>query len=198
MIAPYGGKIAIDLGTGDGLFVYHSARRTPKTFFIGIDANVKPLEKISQKICRKPSKGGVPNALYLRSSIEDLPAELTGLAREIYIHYPWGTLLGAVLGKFSSLDGIKRMCQPDAQIFAIVSFDREKDQAELERLGIQMSNLDLLKTDTAQAYQRAGLKAQIDICTEQPEVQTTWAVRLRSNPNRIYLRLIASKEMQYR
>jgi 16S rRNA (adenine(1408)-N(1))-methyltransferase len=48
-----GAGVIIDIGTGDGRFVYQSARRNPKKFYIGIDPNVRPLEKISEKICRR-------------------------------------------------------------------------------------------------------------------------------------------------
>jgi tRNA G46 methylase TrmB len=35
----------IDIGTGDGRFVSATAGANSNKFFIGIDANVKPLEK---------------------------------------------------------------------------------------------------------------------------------------------------------
>ena len=56
----------MDVGTGDGLFVYNSARRNPDRLFIGIDANSRPLQKISERIHRKPAKGGLPNVLFLQ------------------------------------------------------------------------------------------------------------------------------------
>jgi 16S rRNA (adenine(1408)-N(1))-methyltransferase len=51
------------MGTGDGLFVLRSARSNPNKFYIGVDANARPLEKASEKIYRKARKGGLPNAL---------------------------------------------------------------------------------------------------------------------------------------
>ena len=87
----------IDIGTGDGRFVSASAKANPDKFFIGIDANVKPLEKPSIKATRKPSKGGLPNALFVQAAVEDLPEELNGLANQIYVNFPWGSLLRAVM-----------------------------------------------------------------------------------------------------
>ena len=83
----------LDIGIGDGLFVYQYARRYPSKFYMGIDTNPRPLEKISEKIHRKPAKGGLPNVLFIQSSVEDLPAEFDGVADEIHIHLPWGSLL---------------------------------------------------------------------------------------------------------
>ena len=60
-----GEGIVIDIGTGDGLFVSECARQNPRKFYIGIDANARPLEKISEKIYRKPAKGGLPNVIFL-------------------------------------------------------------------------------------------------------------------------------------
>ncbi|HKP68224.1 MAG TPA: hypothetical protein VJV05_03000, partial [Pyrinomonadaceae bacterium] len=59
IIAPYE-RVVIDIGTGDGRFVSTCARENPQHFYIGIDANVKPLEKPSVKATRKPAKGGLP------------------------------------------------------------------------------------------------------------------------------------------
>jgi tRNA G46 methylase TrmB len=58
---PTGEGVVIDIGTGDGLFVYQAARHNPRKFYLGIDANPQPLEKISEKIHRKPAKGGLQN-----------------------------------------------------------------------------------------------------------------------------------------
>ena len=82
----------IDIGTGDGLFVYECARANPNKFYIGIDPNPRPLEKVSKKIHRNPAKGGLPNVLFLQAAIEDLPSELDEVADELHIHFPWGSL----------------------------------------------------------------------------------------------------------
>ena len=78
----------IDIGTGDGRFVSAMAKRAPNKFFIGIDANVKPLEKPSMKATRKPNKGGLPNVMFVQAAVEALPEEFTGVADEIHIHFP--------------------------------------------------------------------------------------------------------------
>src|ERR1043166_1451856 len=91
-----GEGVIIDIGTGDGRFVYQSARRNPNKLYIGIDPNTRPPQKNSEKITRKPAKGGAPNVLFIQSAIEDLPEELNGVANEVHVHFPWGSLLRAV------------------------------------------------------------------------------------------------------
>jgi valyl-tRNA synthetase len=53
-----GEGVVIDIGTGDGRFVSASARANPNKFYIGVDANTKPLEKPSMKATRKPAATG--------------------------------------------------------------------------------------------------------------------------------------------
>ena len=106
-----GEGVIIDSGTGVGRFVYQSARRNPHKFYIGIDPNTRPLEKISEKIHRKPAKGGTPNVLFIQSAIEDLPAELDGVADEVHVHFPWGSLLRVVgMGDVEALRNLRRIC----------------------------------------------------------------------------------------
>ncbi|HKE58707.1 MAG TPA: class I SAM-dependent methyltransferase, partial [Pyrinomonadaceae bacterium] len=130
-----GEGVIIDLGTGDGLFVYQSARQNPNKLYIGIDANARPLEKISEKIHRKPAKGGLPNVLFLQSSVEDLPTELDAVADEIHVHFPWGSLLRAVATADTSvLQNLRRICAPEALLEIVIGLDSERDQTEIERL----------------------------------------------------------------
>src|SRR5689334_7802544 len=65
-------QIVMDIGTGDGRYVAHLARRNPERFLIGIDTCRENLYQVSRK--------SLPNALYLIANAETLPAELHGLA----------------------------------------------------------------------------------------------------------------------
>ncbi len=58
----------VDIGTGDGLYVYRSARANPNKFYIGIDVQRKGMQKVSEKIHRKPEKGGSPNVLFFQAA----------------------------------------------------------------------------------------------------------------------------------
>ena len=112
-----GEGIVIDIGTGGGRFVSAMAKREPNKFFIGIDANVKPLEKPSMKATRKPNKGGLPNVMFVQAAVEDLPKEFDGVADEIHIHFPWGSLLRAVAnGEGEVLRSLRRIAAPECQL----------------------------------------------------------------------------------
>jgi 16S rRNA (adenine(1408)-N(1))-methyltransferase len=192
---PTGEGIVIDIGTGDGRFVFQCARRNPRKFFIGIDANPRPLEKLSEKIHRKPAKGGLPNVLFLQAAVEELPAELDGMADEIHIHFPWGSLLGAVAtGDKAVLSNLRRVCRAEALLEIIVGLDSERDRSELARLQINEFNADHIDSVLATRYRDAGFEISArgeGLPLSLPQIQSSWAKRLGGSSNRTLTYLIA-------
>jgi 16S rRNA (adenine(1408)-N(1))-methyltransferase len=115
--------------------VSKQARENPHKFYIGIDANAEPLEKISMKATRKTAKGGLSNVLFVQAAVENLPEELNATADELHIHFPWGSLLRAVLtGDESVLQSLRRICAPECLVEIITGIDEERDKSEIERL----------------------------------------------------------------
>jgi 16S rRNA (adenine(1408)-N(1))-methyltransferase len=178
------GGIVIDIGTGDGRFVSAMARRHPDKFFIGVDANVKPLEKPSMRATRKPAKGGLTNALFVQAAVEDLPAEFDGVANEIHIHFPWGSLLGSVAtGDEEILAGLRRIAAPDALLEIVVGIDITRDRIALERLGISELSDDYVEGELRSRYKAAGFEMSEHRILGEDEwrsFETSWARRLGS------------------
>jgi 16S rRNA (adenine(1408)-N(1))-methyltransferase len=192
---PTGEGIVIDIGTGDGHFVHQSARENPRKFYIGIDANPRPLEKISEKIHRKPNKGGLPNVLFVQAAIEDLPSELDGVADEVHIHFPWGSLLGAVIrGDETALRNLRRVCSSDALLEIVIGLDPRRDRTEIERLGLATLSEDYLDRELVPRYQAAGFdvleSGELDE-SAWSELDTSWAKRLRGNEARTLIYVLA-------
>lgn len=185
----------IDIGIGDGRFVYQSARRNPDKFYIGIEPNVRPLEKISEKIYRKPAKGGAPNVLFIQAAVEDLPAELDGVADELHVHFPWGGLLRAVAtADVSVLQNLRRICSPGALLEIVMGLDPARDQSELERLGIPELSLTHIDEVLTLRYAAAGFEITergILPASEWPEFATSWSKRLQQSERRSITYLIA-------
>ena len=195
LTAVSGQGVIIDLGTGDGRFVYQSARQNPKKFYIGIDPNVRPLEKISEKIYRKPSKGGAPNVLFVQAAVEDLPAELDGVADELHVHFPWGSLLRAVAtGDVVVLQNLRRICSPGALLEVVFGLDPARDQSEIERLGLTSLTLEYIDQTLVPRYAAAGFEITergIIPAAEWPEFNTSWAKRLHQSDQRVITYVIA-------
>jgi 16S rRNA (adenine(1408)-N(1))-methyltransferase len=173
-----GEGVIVDIGTGDGRFVYQSARRNPNKFYIGIDPNTRPLEKISEKIHRKPAKGGAPNVLFIQSAVEDLPEELDGVANEVHVHFPWGSLLRAVAtGDIEVMRNLRRVCAEGALLEVVIGIDPVRDKTEIERLGIKPEFVDDVLVEN---YRAAGFEiVERAMVTSSKSVDTSWAKRLQ-------------------
>jgi len=187
--------VIIDLGTGDGHFVYRAARQHPDRFYVGIDAQAGALEKVSEKIHRKPAKGGLPNALFLQAAVEALPPELDGVANEVHVHFPWGSLLRAVAtGDEAALQNLRRICAPGAWLEVVIALDPERDSAEIARLGLEPLTPEFLEATLIPRYQAAGfdvVEYGVLPRSEWPQLHTSWAQRLRDSTNRSLTFLIA-------
>jgi 16S rRNA (adenine(1408)-N(1))-methyltransferase len=189
------GGIVVDIGTGDGRFVYQYARTNPEKFYIGVDASAKALAKISEKIYRKPAKGGLPNVLFVQAAVENLPAELDAIADEIHIHFPWGSLLRAVAaGEPVILSNLRRICAPDCLLEIVIGLDAERDRTEIERLGLPALSNEYLQTVLQDRYRAAGFDVLETGALSQSDwarLQTSWARKLMGNSRREVAYLIA-------
>jgi 16S rRNA (adenine(1408)-N(1))-methyltransferase len=168
-------ELAVDIGTGDGAFVYRSARADAERLYVGLDSNAENLDEVSRKTGRKPARGGVPNALFVHATVEALPAELAGLAARVTILLPWGSLLRAVLEPdVAILAGIRALCRPGATLMAVVG--EPVDEAIVSR------------------YREAGFAAAIAPLDagEVRELRTTWAARLAFGRARRFTQITAT------
>jgi 16S rRNA (adenine(1408)-N(1))-methyltransferase len=190
-----GGGVIIDIGTGDGRFVYQSARENPTKFYIGIDANAKPLAKISMKTTRKAAKGGAGNALFIQARVEDLPNELNQTADEVHVHFPWGSLLRAVAtGDPDALRNIRRIMVGGGLLEVVIGVDAERDRSEIERLQLPPVTLDYISSVLGPKYAASGfeIKEQGNLAADEwPHLRSSWARRLGGNDERRVVYFIA-------
>jgi 16S rRNA (adenine(1408)-N(1))-methyltransferase len=82
-------SVLIDLGTGDGRFARHAAEARPDRFVIGVDTCRENLQSAS--------RSALSNLLFLIADARALPSALDGLASQITINFPWGSLLADLL-----------------------------------------------------------------------------------------------------
>ena len=157
--------VLIDLGTGDGRFVLHTARAHPARYVVGIDACRDNLYETSR---RAPA-----NALFLIANICSMPAELAGLASAITINFPWGTLLAGLLDDGSPLLAtLARLARPGATL-------------EIRLNGGALAEVGYSLEDGAERVRRLARLAGFHVAAPQPlaaddlrAYPTTWAKRL--------------------
>jgi len=158
-------RISLDLGTGDGRFVCKLAEQHKEMFFIGVDSCRENLRANSQ---RKLS-----NALFVISSAQALPHELNGLASQISINFPWGSLLESLLNNDACLvNGFLFVTRPcvsmdlhlNADALATAGWALESGADRIEHI----LNAASWKTKSRSCMNARDLRA----------IPTTWAKRL--------------------
>ncbi len=162
LLKPYYEKgVLIDIGTGDGSYVVKCARENTDKFYIGIDAAAENLSHYSKQAAKKPQKGGLPNALFVHASVEALPEELNGVATEITINLPWGSLLKAVaVPDVGILKGVAKLCRRGATLRVIFGYDLANEKKTIEELGLPLITPDYLDSVVTSAYRDAGFEVK--------------------------------------
>lgn len=184
------GGIIVDIGTGDGKFTYRIAKENPSRLVIGIDPNAKGIEKYSAKIYKKPAKGGLENALFVMASVEDLPKELDGIANQVFINFPWGSLLaGIVKVEDNCWDNIKRICKKGAYIDLLFGYDEKIDRSEIKRLNLPVLSRNFIYKILIPKLQDIGLEvieAKQLTANQLTNYPSTWAKKMVFGKERVW------------
>lgn len=165
------------------------ARAEPDALVVGVDANATAMAEASRRAARPAPRGGLPNALFVVAAAERLPAEFHGIAEELTILFPWGSLLGGTLAMDgTAASGIATLLRPGACLTSFVSVTA--------RDGLAPTSLDEPGAIEALARRWAchGLRLETAGPASAAEVLATgssWARRLRagSEPGRPAWRL---------
>lgn len=185
----------MDIGTGDGRFVYQMAQKNPDKFYIGIDPAQEPLRKISEKIFRNHKHGGLKNAMFIRASVEDLPDELKDVADEVHVHFPWGSLLGAMLtGEAMALGQLRKICKQGSLLELVTSIDPGRDSTQMEKQKIEVPTVEIVESNLKQDYLQNGFEIKEYGTFDSgnwPNICTSWAAKLKSSGKRQIFYLIA-------
>jgi hypothetical protein len=118
--------------------------------------------------------------VFLRSEAASLPAALAGIAHELTVHYPWGSLLRAVLDADPvTLARILGLGRPGAALRIRIN------ESALAAAGIREASLDSLISGLGQAFGEAGVTVVLCGCVPA-EADTSWGARVRGGaPSRV-------------
>jgi SAM-dependent methyltransferase len=104
----------MDLGTGDGRHVLALAEERPDRLVVGVDASAPAMGEAS----RRASRRGLGNAIFVVADALSLPDGLAGIADELSIALPWGSLLHAAVAADPRLH---RLLAPGGKLRLLVS-----------------------------------------------------------------------------
>lgn len=176
--------LTIDLGTGDGRFVYQNALANPSNFYIGIDPAASHMEEYSKKSLKRK----LTNALYVVVSIEHLDTDLNGLADELFINLPWGSLLSLLMsGDDNTYEKISNLIKIGGTLNIILGYSKESEPGETQRLGLGEINEEVIRDKIINGFKKVGLestKLELLETANLKEFKTTWAKKLTFGKSR--------------
>lgn len=187
-----GRPILIDLGAGDGRFVYEMARRQPDQLFVAIDPDADSLAEYAYRAGRKPARGGVENAFFVIAAVESLPPELLGLASVLHVNFPWGNLLrGLLLPEPEVLAAAASLVAADARFEIVLCYDPLHDTGAFAGEPLPAPDEVYIDAMLAGPYLNAGLliEARRRLDHEQAiALPSTWGRRLlHARPRPVFL-----------
>jgi 16S rRNA (adenine(1408)-N(1))-methyltransferase len=174
--------VTVDVGAGDGRFAYRYASSHPERFVVAMDPVAENLRELSAKATRKPERGGLANVLYAVASIEHVPAELRGIAGEIFVTLPWGSLMrGIILADDEVLGGIASLARDGAALRIVLNARIFDDPVPLDVRDLPDVTPDYVRERLAPAFARHGIaitETRFMDADEVAAIDTTWAKRL--------------------
>jgi 16S rRNA (adenine(1408)-N(1))-methyltransferase len=174
--------VTVDVGAGDGGFAYRYARAHPERFVIGIDPVRENVREMSARAARKPERGGAPNAMFVVASVEMMPEELSGIADEVFVTLPWGSLMrGIILGEAAVLEAIARITQADGSIRIVLNTRIFDDPVPVEARDLPELSPEYAREVLVPAFEGAGMpivETRWLTADEVAAIPTTWAKRL--------------------
>jgi 16S rRNA (adenine(1408)-N(1))-methyltransferase len=179
-------KNFLDIGTGDGRFIYKSALKNRNFLYIGIDP-ASNLKEYQREINRKR----LNNGLLINSSIENFNPVVSEYFDQISIILPWGNLLKYTATCDAEFFAkLNHWLKSSGTIEIIFGFNEELEEKETKRLNLKeldereleylkglYSNLKNYKLETFQTVPYKNLE----------NFETTWAKKLSFGAKRKYI-----------
>ncbi len=188
-------SIVLDLGTGDGRFVYKNAVSNPNTLFIGIDPSEKQLQIYSKRAVR----GKTDNVLFVVGSIENLPIDVNYLVDKININLPWGTLLGNVVKPTKKVIAkLSNLLKKNGELDIMFGYTPEFEPSETKRLDLPVIENELIEGTISPLFKSCNLILKNFRELSKKELrntETTWAKKLNFGKDRKIYYLSFRKEL---
>lgn len=157
------------MGAGDGGYALYRAKTEPSTFAIALDASRDALSDGAWRAKR----ARVANAAFFVEAAERIPHELAGLASEVTIHFPWGSLLrGLAAADERILMPLAKLLKPDGELRLLLSATPRDGYSDLTP--DDLSALARSYVERGLALAEVRVATRLDIAASR----SSWAKRL--------------------
>jgi len=181
----------LDIGTGDGRFIYKSAAIHKNNLYIGIEPSVN-FKEYQREINRKK----LTNATLINASIESFEAK-DSFFDQIFIHLPWGALLKYVVTVDEEIfKKLSKMLKPKGTIEIIFGYDPNLEKSETERLNLKElteKERGFLKENFIKIPSLTLTSFTIVKNKELKNLQTSWGKKLAFGGERNFFKIVLTK-----
>lgn len=186
-------EVHIDIGTGNGKFIYDLAVKNPCALYIGIEPTAINLYEYS----KKANKNKLNNLIYIISSIENMDDDLYGMADKVYINFPWGSLLEVIVKDMPELlNKISLLGKTGSEFHFTFAYSTIHEPIEIEKRNLPILTEEYLLTNIKEIYLKSGLLVESCINITPIEVNkfgTLWAKKLFLGKSRDVYKIISRK-----
>lgn len=195
-LAAHRGRVLVDVGAGDARAPYRHARAHPERLVVGFDPAWQRMSETAGRAARKPAKGGAPNLVLVRGTVEDSPHELHGVADEVWVLMPWGKLLaGVVRGDDDVYAGLSTLAAPGAVLDIRIGTSIWRDPIPLEirdlpEMTVSYANEVLASHLAEHGWTLTGVEI---VDGDATAANSSWSRRLGSGAVERIIRLTARK-----
>ena len=186
-------SVIVDFGCGDGMLPYRLAKQNPDTFYIGIDAAREPLAVASAKAAKKPSRGGCENVVFLCANVLTPLPELDAIADELHWHFPWGSLMYALLrAEIPAMASMRAVGKDGAKFEFFLNLYVFENETQREDMGLPEIDEPFIEKTLIPAWRGSGFHVKRHSFVKSDELKehpSTWAGRLvrRSGRNTLFM-----------
>ncbi len=184
------GQVVLDLGTGDGRFIFKNAQKHPSILYIGVDPSQKQLGIYS----KEATKRKLTNTLFVLAAVENLPSELNEVADKVFVLYPWGSLLqGVATADQKTLQTLRTLLRPNGLLEIVYGYSSESDYGEYKRLNLDNLDIEYIKNDLIPKFETAGftvVSTELLNKSQRGNYESTWSKKLSFGRDRAVVKLV--------
>jgi predicted RNA methylase len=170
----------LDVGTGDGRFVLARAAQHPERLLVGLDPVAGAMSDAANRVTRPRTRQD--NVLFVVASVEQMPAELTGVFDRVFVLLPWGSLMrGLILADPEVLGPLASVGQPGAEYTFTLNLRIFSDPVPIEVQDLPEVTVAYVHDHLTDLYREHGLEitsARLLDRVDLDALRTTWVRRL--------------------
>lgn len=187
-------KLIIDLGTGQGSFVYFNALNNKNYFYVGLDSCGDSMKKYAVK----QYKNKIENLIYIIMNAQNLEDIFQNKFSEIYINLPWGTLLeGIFKEELRILHSISKISKSGCSLNICFSYEEKLEKFEIERRNLPVLNEEYFKEIFIPMYEKYGFIINSINCISRDEIgfRSKWMHVLTNSKDRKFYEVTGVKKI---